>query len=64
MTVLAWCLLAVAALVILSGLGRGSRRHPGHLPGDFDFELFGRRWSVPLASTVLLSLLLSWLVRW
>ncbi|HML53379.1 MAG TPA: hypothetical protein PKC79_04740 [Solidesulfovibrio magneticus] len=43
MTVLAWCLLAVAALVILSGLGRGSRRHPGHLPGDFDFDGYKNR---------------------
>lgn len=43
MTVLAWCLLAVAALVLLSGLGRGSRRHPGHLPGDFDFHGYKTR---------------------
>lgn len=43
MTVLAWCLLAVAALVILSGLNRGTHRHPGHLPGDFDFDGYKNR---------------------
>lgn len=29
----------------------------GRLPGDFRFRLFGRDWSVPLASTVVLSLI-------
>jgi hypothetical protein len=43
MTMLAWCLLAVAALLVLSGLGRGGRRNPGHLPGDFDFDSYKTR---------------------
>jgi hypothetical protein len=29
----------------------------GKLPGDFRFRLFGRDWFIPLATTVLLSLL-------
>jgi hypothetical protein len=36
----------------------------GRLPGDFHFRLFGRDWFIPLASTVLLSFLLSLLVKW
>ena len=28
----------------------------GKLPGDFRFRLFGREWFIPLASTVVLSL--------
>ena len=35
----------------------------GRLPGDFDFILFGRRWSIPLMSTILLSLLAMGLAR-
>ena len=31
----------------------------GKLPGDLRFRLFGRDWSIPLASTILLSLLAS-----
>jgi Protein of unknown function (DUF2905) len=27
----------------------------GRLPGDFHFRLFNREWSIPLASTLLLS---------
>jgi len=28
----------------------------GHLPGDFTFRIAGREWFVPLASSLLLSL--------
>nr|HMS80688.1 DUF2905 family protein [Burkholderiaceae bacterium] len=28
----------------------------GRLPGDLNFRLFGRDWSIPLTSTILLSL--------
>ena len=35
----------------------------GRLPGDFNFRLFGREWSIPLASTVVLSLLASLIIR-
>ena len=36
----------------------------GKLPGDFRFRLFGREWFIPLASTVLLSFVLSLAVKW
>ena len=31
----------------------------GRLPGDLHFKLFGREWYIPLASTVVLSVLAS-----
>ena len=31
----------------------------GKLPGDFRFRLFGRDWFIPLATTILLSLVAS-----
>ena len=36
----------------------------GRLPGDLRFRLFGRDWSVPLTSTILLSFILSLIVKW
>lgn len=35
----------------------------GKLPGDFRFRLFGRDWYIPLASTVLLSLIASLIAK-
>ncbi len=60
-----WLIVVFVALVCISGLMPLLRRLGlGRLPGDFEFRLFGRQWSVPLASTVLLSLLLSLAVKW
>jgi len=51
-------------LVLFSGLMPLLRRLGlGKLPGDLDFSLFGRRWSIPLMSTILLSLLAMALAR-
>jgi len=62
---LRWLIVVFVALVCISGLMPLLRRLGlGRLPGDFEFRLFGRQWSVPLASTVLLSLLLSLAVKW
>lgn len=36
----------------------------GRLPGDLRFRLFGRDWSVPLTSIILLSFILSLIVKW
>ncbi len=36
----------------------------GRLPGDFRFRLFGREWSIPLTSTLLLSAVASVIARW
>ena len=35
----------------------------GRLPGDFRFRLFGREWSIPLTSTLLLSAAASLIAR-
>lgn len=62
---LRWIIVIFLALVLIEGLMPWFRRLGlGRLPGDFHFRLFGRDWSIPLASTVALSLLLSLLVKW
>ena len=54
---LKWLLVVTLALALFSGLMPLLRRLGiGRLPGDFAFRAFGRDWSIPLASTVLLSL--------
>jgi hypothetical protein len=35
----------------------------GKLPGDFRFRLFGREWYLPLASTLVLSFVVSLLMK-
>lgn len=53
-----WLLVTAIALMLFSGLMPWLRRFGiGRLPGDFAFRLFGRDWSIPLASTILLSML-------
>ena len=61
---LRWFLVILLALVLISwaqpllqrlGLGR--------LPGDFRFRLFGREWYLPVASTLVLSFVVSLLMK-
>lgn len=60
-----WMIVVFLALMLIDALAPALRRLGlGRLPGDFRFRLFGREWSVPLASTLLLSALLSLLARW
>ena len=57
---LKWLLAIVIALLLFSGLTPWLRRMGlGRLPGDISFERGGRRYDVPIGSTVLLSLLAS-----
>ena len=59
-----WLLVTVLALVVFSGLRPWlARLGIGRLPGDLNFRAFGRDWSIPIASTVLLSLLAALLAR-
>jgi len=52
-----WLLVVVIALLLFSGLRHWLEKLGfGRLPGDLRFRLFGREFFVPLASTVLLSL--------
>lgn len=60
-----WLLATFIALVLLNGLTPWLQRLGlGRLPGDLRFRLFGRDVFVPLASTVLISVLVSLLVKW
>lgn len=53
-----WLIVTVLALVLMSGLTNWLRKFGfGKLPGDFAFTAFGREWQVPIASTVVLSML-------
>ncbi|WP_313330814.1 DUF2905 family protein [Comamonas sp.] len=53
---LALLLNGFAALLRKLGLGR--------LPGDFEIRLFGRTLWLPIATTVVLSLLAAGIARW
>lgn len=51
-----WLIVIFLALVLISWVSPLLRRlGVGRLPGDFRFRLFGREWFIPLASTVVLS---------
>ncbi|HPK33924.1 DUF2905 domain-containing protein [Ottowia sp.] len=59
-----YVLVVFVALMCISWLQPLLRRIGlGRLPGDFRFRLFGREWSVPLASTLILSALVSLIVK-
>ena len=52
-----WLIVILLVLMIFSGLHRWLEKLGlGRLPGDFRFKLFGREFFVPIASSVLLSL--------
>lgn len=60
-----WLVVVVLASILFSGLMPWLRRFGfGRLPGDFDFRLFGREISIPLMSTLLLSLLAMLIGKW
>ncbi len=60
-----WLVVVVLASILFSGLMPWLRRFGfGRLPGDLDFRLFGREISIPLMSTLLLSLLAMLIARW
>ena len=53
-----WLIVFLLAFLVFNGLrGWLTRIGLGNLPGDFSFTLRGREWHVPLASSVLLSVL-------
>ena len=52
-----WIIVVFLALLLISWLSPGLQKLGfGRLPGDFRFKLFGREWFIPLATTVILSL--------
>jgi hypothetical protein len=59
-----WLLVFLLAFLVFNGLrGWLQRLGLGRLPGDFTLRLFGRELYVPLASSLLLSLLAA-LIGW
>ncbi len=59
-----WLLVFLLAFLVFNGLrGWLQRIGLGRLPGDFTLRLFGRELYVPLASSLLLSLLAA-LIGW
>jgi hypothetical protein len=53
-----WLLVFLLACLIFNSLQGWLRKIGlGRLPGDFSFRLRGRDWHVPLASSVVLSVL-------
>jgi len=53
-----WLLVFLLASVVFNGLHDWLRKIGlGKLPGDFSFRMGGRDWYVPLASSLVLSLL-------
>ena len=63
--VIRWLIVVFLALVLINGLAPFLRKFGlGRLPGDFHFRLFGREWFIPLASTVLLSLVAGLIAKW
>jgi hypothetical protein len=59
-----WLIATAVALFLFSGAMPLLRKLGiGRLPGDFHFRLFGRDWSIPLTSTILLSLIAAAVAR-
>ena len=59
-----WLIVVFIVLILLNSLAPFlSKLGFGKLPGDFRFRLFGRPFYLPVATTVLISLLAALLVR-
>lgn len=59
-----WLLIIFLALLLINGLHAWLERIGlGRLPGDFRFRLFGREFFLPVASTVVLSLVAALIAR-
>ena len=61
---LRWVIVTFLALLLISWVRPWLEKMGlGKLPGDFHFKLFGREWFIPLTSTLLLSFILSLIVK-
>lgn len=61
---LKWLLVTVLALVVFTGLRPLlGRIGVGRMPGDLNFRVGGRHWSLPIGSTIVLSLIAAGLAR-
>lgn len=61
---LRWLIVVVLALLLMQGLTGWLRKLGfGRLPGDVEFRAFGRLWQLPIASTVVLSMIAAGIAR-
>ena len=59
-----WLIVIFLALLLINGLHAWLEKIGlGRLPGDFRFRLFGREFFLPVASTVVLSLIAALIAR-
>jgi Protein of unknown function (DUF2905) len=60
-----WFIVTLLALLIFSGLQPWLQKLGfGRLPGDLNFRLFGRDWQIPIASTLILSMIAAGVAKW
>lgn len=60
-----WLIVVVLALLVFSGLRRWLEKIGlGRLPGDLHFRFAGRDWSLPIATTLLLSFIAMLIGHW
>ena len=60
-----WLVVMFLALMVISAIRPWlDKLGIGKLPGDLRFRFLGREWFIPLASSVLLSLLALGIARW
>ncbi len=60
-----WLVVTLLALVFISGLRPWLKKLGlGELPGDFRFTLWGREFFLPIATTVLISVVASVVAKW
>ena len=53
-----WLIVTLLALILFSGLQPWLQKLGlGKLPGDLNFRFFGRQWSLPITSTLILSMI-------
>ena len=59
-----WMIVIFLILVMISAVNSWLHKLGfGKLPGDLRFRLFGRDWYIPLATTVILSLIATLLTK-
>ena len=62
---LRWLIVIFLALLLLNGFSALLRKIGlGRLPGDFELTIFGKKIWLPIATTVVLSLLAAGVARW
>lgn len=62
---LRWLIVVLLILILFNGLQPWLQKLGfGRLPGDFRFRLFGRDFFLPVASTLLLSMVAAGIAKW